>query len=149
MINRLGGATRIMGVAMFVVGGCGNHDIPPDPLLLERPFRLEVPPGRDPSVPAPLLILLHGFTFDSTWVDGYFALREPALARGFLVAIPDGTESSAGLRFWNATDGCCNQKDDKVDDVAYLRAIIRDTRVRHGIDPKRVFLVGHSNGAFM
>jgi polyhydroxybutyrate depolymerase len=36
-----------------------------------------------------------------------------------------------------------------VDDVAYLRAVIRDVMARYPVDRRRVFVVGHSNGGFM
>jgi polyhydroxybutyrate depolymerase len=67
----------------------------------------------------------------------------------FFYAAPDGTTNPAGLEFWNATDACCNFYGSTVDDVAYLTAVIQDMQARYPIDPKRIFIVGHSNGGFM
>jgi polyhydroxybutyrate depolymerase len=53
-----------------------------------------------------------------------------------------------GQHFWNATDACC-AFGQTVDDVAYLTAVIHDMQARFTVDPKRIFLVGHSNGGFM
>ena len=66
-----------------------------------------------------------------------------------LYATPDGTLDASGMRFWNATDACCNFAHTPVDDVAYIDAIIADVSARYAVDPRRIFLVGHSNGAFM
>jgi polyhydroxybutyrate depolymerase len=54
-----------------------------------------------------------------------------------------------GDRFWNATDACCDWYYSGVDDVGYIDAIIDGVSARHAVDPARVFLVGHSNGACM
>jgi len=55
-----------------------------------------------------------------------------------------------GKRFWNATDACCNlDRKEGIDDVAYVSQIIDDVTARYNVDPKRIYLVGHSNGAFM
>ena len=66
-----------------------------------------------------------------------------------LIAYPDGTLDRAGRRFWNANDACCDLYGSGVDDVAYLTAVLDDAERRYSVDPRRVFLVGHSNGAFM
>ena len=68
---------------------------------------------------------------------------------GFLLATPNGTRDRLGNRFWNATDACCDWFRTGVDDVAYLDAVIDEIAAGHPVDPARVFLVGHSNGAFM
>lgn len=129
--------------------GCGAPPVPPDPLLVSRPFELRVPAGYDGSQPTPLVILLHSYTMSGERTSEYLRLGELVDERGFLYAYPDGIEDESGLRFWNATDGCCNLFGANVDDVAYLRAIIRDSKARYNVDPKRVYLVGHSNGGFM
>src|SRR5262249_26569458 len=70
---------------------------------------------------------------------------------GYLLAMPDGTPDQLGMKFWNATDACCSMFGSAPlpDDVAYLEAIILDVKAHHDIDPKRVYMTGHSNGAFM
>ncbi len=68
---------------------------------------------------------------------------------GFVYATPDGTIDGDGNRFWNATDACCNFDRRTVDDVAYLSSVIADIQGQLAIDPKRIAVVGHSNGGFM
>lgn len=115
----------------------------------DRPVTVRIPAGYDPNQPAPLLILLHGFTGSGKDVDRYFNLGPSADARGFVYAYPDGSFDTDGNRFWNATDACCNFNGADVDDVAYLTDVIDEIESKLSIDPKRIALVGHSNGGFM
>jgi polyhydroxybutyrate depolymerase len=122
---------------------------PQNPLFQSRPYTAHVPPGYDAQKPTPLVVMLHGYQSDGPGHEAWFKLTPVADAHGFLYAYPDGTKDSIGLRFWNATDACCNLFGSKVDDVAYLAAVVDDMSARYSVDPKRVFFVGHSNGAFM
>ena len=120
----------------------------PDPLVVARPFAEVVPVGYSRGTPTPLVVLLHGYTATAATQDAYFHLSALAQQRSFLLALPDGTIDGSGQHFWNATDACC-AFGATVDDVAYLTAVIHDMQARFSVDPKRIFLVGHSNGAFM
>jgi polyhydroxybutyrate depolymerase len=110
---------------------------------------VHVPASYDPSRPAPLLILLHGYTGTGDDIDNYFGLAAAAEEAGYVYATPDGTVDSDGNRFWNATDACCNFDKSGVDDVAYLTNVITEIQAKLAIDPKRIAFVGHSNGGFM
>ena len=114
-----------------------------------RPYGLNVPAGYDGAQPVPLVVLLHGYTSNGATQAAYFGLDDEADRAGFLLAYPDGTRDRLGNRFWNATDACCDWFGSGVDDVAYLDAVIDEIAARYPVDPARVFLVGHSNGAFM
>ena len=107
------------------------------------------PPGTTPAARSPLVVLLHGYTSDGETQANYFGLPALVDKAGFLLATPNGTRDLIGKRFWNATDGCCDFFYSGVDDVAYLDAVIDEIAARYPVDPARVFLVGHSNGAFM
>ena len=115
----------------------------------DRPVTVQVPASYDASRPAPLLILLHGYTLSGQDIDAYFDVASEAEARGFVYAFPDGTFDSDGNRFWNATDACCDFDGAGVDDVAYLTDLIAEIQAELTIDPKRIALAGHSNGGFM
>jgi polyhydroxybutyrate depolymerase len=117
----------------------------PDPT---RPYDVIVPASYVAGTPMPLVILLHGFGFDGSVQSGYFGMEPQAQARGFLFVHPDGTKNQIDRRFWNATDACCGFGS-KVNDVGYLTSIIDQVSEKYSVDPKRVFLIGHSNGAFM
>lgn len=129
----------------------GALDAKPDTsgLVAARPFVLKVPTGYDKSKPTPLVVLLHGYTASGATQEAYFQFSPVADAKTFLYAMPDGLQDKTGNRFWNATDACCNFDGNPVDDVAYINAVIDDVEKKYNVDAKRIFLVGHSNGAFM
>jgi polyhydroxybutyrate depolymerase len=115
----------------------------------DRPVQLHVPKSYDCDKGAPLVIMLHGYTASGTLEEYYLQITAEADKRGFLYAHPDGTKNSQSNQFWNATDACCNFEGSKVDDSAYLSKLIKDVQAAYNVDPKRIYLIGHSNGAFM
>jgi polyhydroxybutyrate depolymerase len=117
--------------------------------LDKRPFRLHVPRGYDAATPAPLVVLLHGYSASSRVQEAYFQLTGESDRRGFLYAMPDGTPDAQNKRFWNATDACCDFSRNGPDDSAYLRRLIDTVKGSYAVDAARVYLVGHSNGGFM
>ena len=95
------------------------------------------------------MVLLHGHGVDGPVQNAYFKLGEVADQNGMLAVFPSGTENSKGERYWNATDACCSPPGTDVDDAGYLLDVIDTVKADFSVDPKRVFLVGHSNGGFM
>ncbi len=117
-------------------------------IIAARPFTLHVPAGQSETRPAPLLVMLHGYGATGVVEEGYLRFTAAADAHGMLYAFADGTPNARGSRFWNATDACCDPNN-TVDDSGYVAAIIADVKSKHAVDPKRVFLLGHSNGGFL
>lgn len=128
-------------------GGAGGGELPP--IGGDRPVDVTVPENLAPGAKAPLVILLHGYGVSGLVEDLYMGLRPLSKSMGFFYAVPTGTIDSQGSYFWNATDACCNFDGSTVDDSAYLAGVIDEILARYPVDPKRVFLVGHSNGGFM
>jgi polyhydroxybutyrate depolymerase len=118
-------------------------------LVSERPYNFKVPTGYDKTKPTPLVIMLHGYSASGVLEETYFQLAATSDAETFLYAYPDGTKDPMNNLFWNADDACCDFYSIAVDDVAYVNAIIDDVQTKYNVDPKRIFVVGHSNGAFM
>ena len=115
----------------------------------DRPYEVFVPTAYDPGTPMPLILLLHGYTGSGDTQESYFEFEPLAESRGFLYVHPDGTVDGNGAQFWNATDACCAFGSNPPDDVAYLMAIIEQVSADYSVDPKAIFVAGHSNGGFM
>jgi len=129
-------------------GSVGEADA--GPLGGDRPVDVHVPPGYVPGVPAPLVLLLHGYTASGLLEEAYLGLTALSDEKGFLYAYPDGTIDALGNRFWNATDACCSSASTmNIDDSGYLSGLITQIESRYTVDPKKVYFVGHSNGGFM
>jgi polyhydroxybutyrate depolymerase len=120
-------------------------------LLAARPYSTKISNKYDGGTPLPLILQLHGYTSNGGQQSAYFGVTALADSRGFLTAFPDGLEegSAAKNRFWNATDACCNFYASAVDDVKYLTAVIHQMQAKYRVDPKRIYVIGHSNGGFM
>ena len=144
-------------LAALFLGACSSKSAPatadagylPSPLIAARPYSFKEPASYDPKKPTPLVVVLHGYGAGGIVEQAYLGLNALSDSKTFLLAYPDGTVDSKGKRFWNATDGCCNFDRVPVDDVAYVTQIIDDVSAQYNVDPKRIYLVGHSNGAFM
>jgi polyhydroxybutyrate depolymerase len=119
----------------------------PPHVVQDRGYELWAPDGDDASKPLPLLITLHGYGFTGRGNDTAFPMSGQMNAKKFRYALPDGTTDRAGKRMWNATDFCCNFENLPVDDVGFVRALVEDIKKTNAVS--QVFLLGHSNGAFM
>jgi polyhydroxybutyrate depolymerase len=121
----------------------GSMDLGP----VDRRARLVAP--EDVTAPAPLLVVLHGYSGNPDQNDAYLGATAQAATRGLYVLLPEGTKEPSGKRFWDATAACCNFTGTPVDDVEYLADLIEQAVAERPIDPDRVYVLGHSNGGFM
>jgi polyhydroxybutyrate depolymerase len=104
--------------------------------LVARP---EVLPGRR----LPVVVALHGRDMTPDTMRGMSGM-EPAFGPA-IFAYPRGEGLS-----WNAGSCCGFAHDAQVDDVSFLRAVVRDVLTTQAdADPRSVFLVGYSNGGRM
>ena len=114
-----------------------------------RGATLTMPGGHDYERPLPLVVALHGYSssgsFNAWWMSLYDSVHE----NEHLLLTPDGSMNNIGMRYWNATDACCNLFNAQVDDVTFLESLIYQAVQNYGADPEGVVLIGHSNGAFM
>lgn len=114
-----------------------------------RPVNIQLPDNYDPTVPAPLLILVHGLGSSGKIQDAYEGTGAYAKANGIVYLAPNGYYDPIKLRFWNATQACCDFFYTGVDDHSYLMSLVAETQALVSIDPKRIYFTGHSNGGFM
>lgn len=109
----------------------------------ERTYRLFVPKGAG-NAKMPLVLALHGGLGSGDIMAAKTRFEALAQQEGFIAVFPDGLDGT-----WNA-GGCCGKAArNNVDDVGFLAALIKDLQDRAPLDPSRVFMTGHSNGAMM
>jgi len=108
-----------------------------------RTHLLYVPQRRRPN--PPLVLVLHGSLSSGAEMRRMNAYEFDTLAdeHGFVVAYPDAYEG-----IWNACRKSINppSRQDGIDDVGYLNALIDHLAASEGIDPHKVFATGYSNG---
>jgi polyhydroxybutyrate depolymerase len=109
-----------------------------------RTYRLFIPFGLGTDAKVPLVLALHGGLGSADQFAATTKFESLARDEGFIVAFPDGLDGT-----WNG-GSCCGQSARKnVDDVGFLAALIQDLERTAPVDPTRVFVTGHSNGAIM
>lgn len=122
----------------------------------DRGYLLHVPTRRPRGIfgrarPFPLVIVMHGS--GGTAEDAEHASRMDSIAdaRGWLVAYPSGERGMLGLvrSDWNAGTCCGAPAHDDVDDIGFLRAIVRQLVSRLPVDTSRVYVAGFSDGGRM
>ncbi len=116
-----------------------------------RVIDLYVPATLPPSGARSLLVVLHGGMGNSAGVRRSLDMDGMADRYGFLIAYLNGTPSRASdrMRIWNAGECCGLAQRENVDDVGYITAAVRLLEQTYGVDPGRVYGLGHSNGAMM
>ncbi len=148
-------------ITVVALAGCGESDggsggaaqtFPATPRTVfggTRPVTIQVPTTYSAARSVPLVVILHGYGADGFFQEDYLGFAALVESEGILIIAPDGTIDATGQRFWNATPACCDFAGTGVDDVGYIRGLIADIRHDYNVDPQRIYLVGHSNGAFM
>jgi polyhydroxybutyrate depolymerase len=121
-----------------------------DPALaFDPPARLRLPSTAQAGERVPLLLVLHGFGVSSTLLIAKAGLNQVADQKKFAYLAPEGARDGLGRPFWNAGKSCCDLDHRSVDDVKRLRELLDANLGNAAIDPKRVFVIGYSNGGFM
>lgn len=112
----------------------------------QRRYVLYVPRSLDSSKPAPLIIAIHGGGSKPESFGKITGLdRRAGEERGYVIAYPAGYK-----KFWHSGDDCCGPPyEENVDDVAFIRAVLKDVKQRVNIDDSRVYAAGFSNGGKM
>ncbi len=116
----------------------------------ERSYRIHVPPAGE-SAPRNLPVVLgfHGGASNGRAFSLASGLSDKADAASFVAVYPDGTGLREKLLSWNAGNCCGYARDEMVDDVGFVRAVLDDLATVVPVDADRVFATGLSNGAMM
>ena len=113
---------------------------------LTRQYLLHVPPRYWSGGKAPLVLVLHGATQSPASAEQMSGMSDLADRNIFVVAYPRGT---GNLPMWNAGNCCGSALENKVDDVAFIHALIGKIESKYSIDSRRIYVTGISNGAMM
>ena len=111
----------------------------------------------------PLVMMLHGAGGSSKNVEESTGWAELGEKEGIVTVFPNGTprdesrpESfSRNQQTWNSgakeslSSGAQSATAKNIDDVGFLTELIKRVRRQLDIDPKRIYVAGHSNGAQM
>ena len=111
--------------------------------LGDRSYRIDLPAR---VANAPVILALHGGGGSADQFARSSGLSRPANRQGYAVIYPEGT-GRAGT--WNGFYCCGSAQRNRVDDVAFLDAVIADAVARFRLNPARVYLTGMSNGSIM
>jgi polyhydroxybutyrate depolymerase len=114
-----------------------------------RSYLVHVPPKYNPKQPTPVLLAFHGGGSNAEQMVRFCGLNETADKEGFILVYPSGTGRFEKMLTWNGGNCCGYAQWNKVDDVAFARALLDDLAKVANVDPKRVYATGMSNGAIM
>jgi polyhydroxybutyrate depolymerase len=113
----------------------------------DRTYRVHVPRA---GKQMPLVIALHGGSWQGPKMELVSELDATANRRGFLVVYPDSIPSTNPVeRQWADGRGTTKADQEGVDDVAFIAALIDKLSTEYSIDASRIYATGISNGGFM
>ena len=92
--------------------------------------------------PMPLVVLLHGHGSSGIKIERSTGMSDKADKESFIAAYPDGRGDPRG---WQVFDDAAGNNED----VAFIGQLIDTLKKLYAVDPKRVFVAGHSNGGMM
>jgi polyhydroxybutyrate depolymerase len=110
----------------------------------DRTYVLVVPRDYSSDKPAPMLVLLHGKTSNANQILNYSRLGKLGPLEGYIVVAPNGMGDISG---WNC--GFMNMGPKGVDDIKFIGALMSKVQGQFSVDPKRIFVAGHSNGGIL
>lgn len=113
---------------------------------LPRTYLVHIPPAPPGTRPSGLVFVLHGGGGNGRQIERHTGFSALADREGFIAVYPDAVD-----RNWNdgrAAPGVAVQQKN-VDDVGFLAALIAGITREFAVDPRRVYVTGASNGAFM
>ena len=111
---------------------------------LDRSYLLIVPDAVKDGKSHPVYVGLHGVTSNANQFVAYTEAKRYAEQEGAIFVVPNG---SGGLSGWNV--GWIDLSGSGADDVGFVRTILDRTEAEFKIDRDRLYVYGHSNGAFL
>lgn len=150
--ERRGGEERAENGPQAIAGG-GDYEFSIRHDGARRKYIVHVPPAYRRDGRTPVVLALHGGGGSMRYQanDERYGLISKSDEAGFIAVFPNGyARNRRGLlATWNAGACCGAARDDSVDDVGFLKAVVADVARRAAIDRGRIYAIGMSNGALM
>ena len=126
----------------------GDYDFVLDQNGTTRYYKVHVPANYNKNNPTPLVFVFSG-RMGSEYVKENYNFVEKSDKEGFIVVFPRGASKKGGDRWvsWNAGKCCSYAAESNIDDVGFVRMMLKDIKNKFNIDKNRIYATGMSNGA--
>jgi polyhydroxybutyrate depolymerase len=116
----------------------------------QRSYLVHIPGNYKADEAYPLVVVLHGAFGTAAEMEKRTGFSRLADREKFMVVYPNGAYGILGfLQHWNAGFCCGKAAEDKLDDVGFLQAVIREVGAAYHLDSHRVYMTGFSNGGML
>ena len=109
---------------------------------ISRDYILYIPENLPTN--APLVVVSHGYTSSAKTMMSYSGMNKVADEEKFLVVYPQGTKDQRGNNFFNV--GYEFHASSKVDDLGFIKALVKKLTDDFQVNPNHIFATGMSNG---
>lgn len=125
---------------------------------LKRFFKIYIPKSvslteKSGNQKLPVVFAFHGGGGDMTIQsnDDYYQYLSSAEKNNYIVIFPNGFSRfpSGRLATWNAGACCGEARNQKIDDVGFITALVNSFKKLNFVNPDRIFAAGMSNGGMM
>ena len=112
---------------------------------IEREYIIHIP--KNLTEDSPLVFIIHGFTGSAEGISAYSGMNSIAEREGFIAVYPQGTKDINGNTFFNV--GYEFHDDSTINDVSFIRELVRSLSQEFNLNRKKAFDTGMSNGGDM
>ena len=112
---------------------------------VEREYIIHVPENLNQD--SPIVFVIHGYTGSAEGIAAYTGMNNIAEREGFIAVYPQGTIDSNGNTFFNV--GYEFNDDSPINDVSFIRELVRSISQEFNLKRKKAFATGMSNGGDM
>ena len=112
---------------------------------IEREYIIHIP--KNLTEDSPLVFIIHGFTGSAEGISAYSDMNSIAERESFIAVYPQGTKDINGNTFFNV--GYEFHDDSTINDVSFIRELVRSLSQEFNLSRKKAFATGMSNGGDM